>query len=161
MIERFRRTGIRLDREGRFWHEGREIEHRGLRRGLLRWLDVLDDGRPILRLDALRYAYIDVEDAHLLVTSLSWDGDVARLVLNDGSEETLDPETLRVGDDHAMYCSVRGGTLEARLTRPAYYALAERIEESSGAFGLRLGDRFFVIEARQRQGQAEPSPAQG
>ena len=70
-LERFRQTGIRLDREGRFWHEGGEIVHAGLRRALLRWLDHLDDGRTILRLDDDRYVYLQVEDAPLLVVGVS------------------------------------------------------------------------------------------
>src|SRR5262249_34555219 len=65
MIEKFRSIGLRLDRNGRFWHEGVEVTHPRLRQALLRWLDVRDDGRDIVRLDAQRYAYIDVEDAHL------------------------------------------------------------------------------------------------
>src|SRR5687768_16091787 len=87
MIERLRQTGIRLDREGRFWHEGREVTHARFRTTLLRWLDRLDDGRPILRLDAKRYAYVDVDDAHLLVTAARWTGERVRIVLNDGCEE--------------------------------------------------------------------------
>lgn len=136
MIERMRQTGIRLDREGRLWHEGREITHSGLRQALLRWLDVLPDGRPILRLDSRRYAYLDVEDAHLLVTSTRWEGDRAILTLNDGSEEELDYSTLRQGRGYALYCRVRGGTLEARFTTPAYYALAEHILETDHGFAL-------------------------
>ena len=145
LLERFRQTGIRLDREGRFWHEGAEIEHPGLRRALLRWMDVLDDGRPILRLDEHRYAYVDVDDAHLLVTSIAWDGDRAIATLNDGSREEIDYASLRVGRGHALYCKVRGGRLDARITQPAYYVLAERIEERGDDFGLPVGDRFYVI----------------
>src|SRR5262245_13060798 len=105
MLERFRQTGIRLDREGRFWHEGIEVTHPRLRQALLRWLDRRDeDGRPILRLDERRYAYVDVEDADLLVLSARWlAGDHLMLSLNDGSEEELDYATLRVGSANAMY----------------------------------------------------------
>ena len=128
MIERFRQTGIRLDREGRFWHEGAQVSHQGFQRALLRWLDRLEDGRPILRLDERRYAYLDVEDAHLLVLSARWDGDRAFLTLNDGSEQELDYASLQVAEDDALYCSARDGQLEARITTPAYYVLAQRIE---------------------------------
>jgi hypothetical protein len=141
LIERFRRTGIRLDREGRLWHEGAEIAHPGFRRALLRWLDRLDDGRPILRLDARRYAYIDVEDAELLALSARWDGDRAWLRLNDDSEEELAYDSLERGPDHALYCCVRGGRLTARLTTPAYYVLAERIRAADA------DERSFVIDA--------------
>jgi hypothetical protein len=62
MIERLRRSGIRIDKEGEFQHEGAPVRHEGLRQALFRWLDRLDDGRYILRLDAARFAYVDVDD---------------------------------------------------------------------------------------------------
>jgi uncharacterized protein len=146
MIEKFRQTGIRLDREGRLWHEGAEISHPGLRRALLSWLDLREeDGRPILRLDERRYAYIDVEDAHLLVTSARWQDDRALLSLNDGSDEELAYDTLEVGDGEALYCRVRDRRLCARVTTPAYYVLAERIEETGDGFVLRAAGQAFPI----------------
>ena len=149
MIERLRQTGIRLDREGRFWHEGAVVTHRGFQRALLRWLDRLDDGRPILRLDERRYAYVDVDDAELLALSARWQGDRAFLTLNDESDEELDYASLEVDADNALYCSARGGRLTARITTPAYYALAERIEETStGRFVLRAAGAEHAIGRR-------------
>jgi hypothetical protein len=144
MLERFRQVGIRLDREGRLWHEGAEIQHPGLRRALLRWIDRREDGRPILRLDERRYAYIDVEDAELLVLSVRWEDERAWLLLNDDREEELDYGSLEIGADNALYCRVRGGRLRARLTTPAYYALAERIQPADADEGS------FVLDARGR-----------
>jgi hypothetical protein len=153
MIERFRQTGIRLDRQGRLWHEGAEIAHPGLRRALLRWMDRLDDGRPILRLDQQRYAYVDVDDAHLLVTSARWQDDRAFVTLNDGSEQELEYHSLQRAADDALYCTVRGGRLDARVTTPAYYVLAERIAPSpsqDSAFVLRARGQEFAIGQRAR-----------
>ena len=152
MIESFRRTGISLDREGRLWHEGAEIAHAGLRRAILRWLDRRDDGRPILRLDEQRYAYIDVEDADLLALSARWDGDRAWLRLSDETEEELDYASLESSDDNALYCRVRGGRLTARITTPAYYVLAERIRPADAAEGVDAGtdETSFVLDARGR-----------
>ncbi|HUH02248.1 MAG TPA: hypothetical protein VML75_09635 [Kofleriaceae bacterium] len=158
MLERFRRTGIRLDREGRFWHEGAEITHGGFRRALLRWLDRLPDGRPILRLDEQRYAYVDVDDACLLVTSLRWSGDRGIATFNDGTESEIDYASLGVGEADALYCAARGGVLDARLTTPAYYALVDRLEETAGGYALRARGRLFPIG--QRQHQSEPRAPQ-
>lgn len=145
MIERLRQTGIRLDREGRFWHEGAVVTHRGFQLALLRWLDRLEDGRPILRLDEKRYAYVDVDDADLLAVSARWDGDRMLLGLNDETEEELDYASLRVGADNAVYCSARGGRLTARITTPAYYVLAERIEDTPDGFALRAAGELHPI----------------
>lgn len=148
-LERFRQTGIRLDREGRLWHEGGQVEHDGLRRAFLRWLDVLDDGRPVLRLDEKRYAYLDVEDAHLLVVSARWQGDRAFVTSNDGAEQELEYRSLVVGADEALYCRLRGDRLDARVTTPAYYVIAERIEpDGSGGFALRAAGQRFAIGPR-------------
>lgn len=147
LIEKLRQTGIRLDREGRFWHEGQEITHGGFRRALLRWMDRLPDGRPILRLDENRFAYVDVEDAHLLAVSARWDGDRARLTLNDGSEEELDYASLRVGEGHALYCKVRNG-LDARITTAAYGVLAQRIVEQDGQPALQAAGATWIITPR-------------
>lgn len=156
MIEKLRQTGIRLDREGRLWHEGSEITHAGLRRALLRWMDRLDDGRPIIRLDERRYAYIDVDDAHLLVLSARWQGDRAFVSLNDGSEEELDYGSLQVSPDHVLYCRVRDGRLDARITTPAYYVLAERIAPSGqdgdgDSFVLRACGQGFPLGRRMQR----------
>lgn len=149
MIEKFRQTGLRLDREGRFWHEGAEVTHEGFRRALLRWIDLrAEDGRPILRLDERRYAYVDVDDTPLLVVSATSHDDRITVALNDGSSEELAYDTLAVGDGDALYCRVRGGRLEARITTTAYYVIAEHIEAEGDGFALRLGDRSFPIGER-------------
>jgi hypothetical protein len=144
-IERLRQTGIRLDAQGRFWHEGELVSHKGFQRALRKWLDVLPDGRPILRLDDKRYAYVEIEDAFLLVTSARWDGDRAFVQLNDDSGEELAYGTLEQGDDDALYCKARGGKLRARITTPAYYVLAERIEETDDGFALRAAGELHPI----------------
>jgi hypothetical protein len=145
-LERFRRSGIRLDAEGRFWHEGAQVEHRGLRAALWRWLERNPDGRYVLRLDAARFVYLDVEDAPHAVRSLRWDGDRALLRLADDTEEPLDPATLRLGAASAggaaaAYCRVKGGRFEARFTPGAWAALGERLEERDGGFWL-LGHKL-------------------
>ena len=125
------------------------MTHAGFRRALLRWLDRLPDGRAILRFDERRYAYVDVEDADLLALSARWAGERAILVLNDEQEEELDPTTLELGDGGALYCRVRGGVLTARITTPAYYVLAERIDETAaGVFALRSAGQLHPIQRR-------------
>src|SRR5215813_7872677 len=128
MIEKMRAIGLRLDRSGTFWHQGTAVTHARLRQALLRWLDVLDDGRNIVRLDDKRYAYVDVEDAHLRATSARWDGDRCLLLWDDGHEEELDYSSLSQGSDHALYANVRG-KLKGRIGGSAYHQLAEHVVE--------------------------------
>jgi uncharacterized protein len=152
-LERVRRSGIRIDRQGRFWHEREMVRHQGLRRALLRWLDRLapPDGRYILRLDEERFAYVDVEDTPLVATSLRWEGQRALLGLTDGAEEALDPATVTVDDMGILRCQVRGGRLEARLATAAAAALAERIElDAHGRPVLRAEGEAVKIPRRGR-----------
>jgi hypothetical protein len=145
VIEKLRTIGLRIDRAGRLWHQGEEVAHPRLRQAILRWLDVRDDGRDIVKLDDVRYAYVDVEDAHLRATSARWDGDAVTLHLDDDTEEELDYGSLRLGEAGAMYCRVRGGRLRARLTTMAQQVLAPHIVEDSTA---RSG---FSLAARGRR----------
>jgi hypothetical protein len=127
LIERLRRSDIRIDREGQLWHEGQTIDHAGLRQALFRWLDRLPDGRYVFRLDAQRYAYLGVEDTPLVVRAARWDGERLLLSLSDGAEEPLDPATMTIDGEGILRCLVRDGRLEARLSTSAATVAAERI----------------------------------
>ena len=147
LIERLRRSDIRIDREGQLWHEGQTIDHAGLREALFRWLDRLPDGRYVFRLDATRFAYLDVEDTPLVVRALRWDGERALLSLSDGAEEPLDPRTLTVDAAGVLRCQVRAGRLEARLSNSAAAALAEKVEPGDPP-RLRMAGELLAIAAR-------------
>ena len=140
-IEKLRQSGIRVDREGRFMHEGAEVTHEGLRRALFRWLDRNDDGRYVLRLDERRFAYLDVDDTPLVVRAARVDpaGGIL-LALSDGAEEPLDPATLTVDDAGTLRAWVRGGRLEARMASSAVAALGDLIFDDDTGPSLRVGD---------------------
>jgi hypothetical protein len=129
-IERLRKSGIRLDAEGRFWHEGQEVTHEGMRHAFFRWLDRNPDGRYVLRLDERRFVYLDVDDSPFVVGSLRWTGDRAFVRLSDKSEEELDYRSLRLRGGTA-YSTVKG-RFEARFATSAWNALAERLVERDG-----------------------------
>jgi uncharacterized protein len=158
-LERVRRSGISIDREGRFWHEGEMVRHEGLRQALFRWLDRLpldppgpDAGRHILRLDAQRFAYVDVADTPLVATSLRWEAagadERALLGLTDGSEVPLDPTTLTVDDAGTLRCQVRPNGVEARLATSAAATLAERIETRPDGPQLQIAGRVQPLRPR-------------
>jgi hypothetical protein len=148
-IERLRRSGIRVDREGRFIHEGGEVTHEGLRRALFRWLDRLPppDGRYILRLDERRFAYLDVDDTPLVARAARVDGaGTIWLALSDGAEERLDPATLTADADGVLRAWARDGRLEARLATSAVAALGDLLTETSdGRPALRVAGRTMPL----------------
>lgn len=144
-IEQMRAIGLRLDRSGTFWHQGTQVTHPRLRQALLRWLDVRgDDGRDIVRLDDKRYAYVEVEDAHLRALSARWDGDRCSVLWDDDQTEELAYGSLRQGEDHALYARVRE-RLRGRIAGPAYHAVAEHIVEDGAGFSLVAAGRRWPI----------------
>jgi hypothetical protein len=154
ILERIRQSGIRIDREGQFIHEGEPVRHQGLRRALFRWLDrdAERPGRYVLRLDEQRFAYVDVDDTPLVVRALRTAGDTVRLQLSDGGEESLDPTTLTIDGDGILRCQARGGRLEARLATSAAAALAEHLVETPDGPALRVGGRAVPIGRRAPPG---------
>ncbi|MEO8846635.1 MAG: hypothetical protein ABI591_27055 [Kofleriaceae bacterium] len=138
-----RAIGLRLDRDGTFWQEGAAVTHARLRQALLRWLDVRDDGRDIIKLDDQRYAYVDVEDAHLRARSARWDGARCMILWDDDQEAELEYGALRQAPDHALYTTVR--RLRGRIGGPAYHAVAEHIVEAGGGFVLEAAGQRWPI----------------
>ena len=148
LLERLRRSGIRIDRDGEFQHEGEPVRHEGLRQALFRWLDRGDDGGVVLRLDAERFATVEVDDTPLVARSARRDGERVTLGLSDGREELLDPSTLDLDDAGVMRCRVRGGRLEARLSSSAAVVVAELMEGDPARPLLRLDSRVFPVPRR-------------
>ncbi|MGE3455961.1 MAG: hypothetical protein AB7O24_12680 [Kofleriaceae bacterium] len=139
-----RAIGLRLDRSGTLWHQGSPITHQRLRQALLRWLDVRDDGRNIVRLDDKRYAYVEVEDAHLRAKSARWDGDRCTVLWDDDQEEELDYGSLTQAADNALYARAHQ-RLRGRIAGPAYHAVTSHVVERDGGFELDAAGRAWPL----------------
>ena len=142
MLEQMRQIGLRLDRAGVFWQGGDPVTHVRLRQALLRWLDVRD-GKNVVRLDDKRFAYVDIEDAHLRALSARWDGDRCFVRWDDDQEAELDYTSLAVAPDNAFYARIRD--LRGRIAGPAHAAIAERIVEHGDRFTLAAAGREWPI----------------
>lgn len=147
LLEQMRQVGLTLDRAGTLTHQGSAVAHPRLRQALLRWLDVRDDGKDIIRLDEKRYAYVEVEDAHLRALSARWDGDRCFVLWDDEQEAELAYATLHQAADHALYAAPRA-RLRGRIAGPAYHAVAEHIEAAGEGFVLvAAGQRWPIADA--------------
>ena len=134
---------LRIDADGDWWDGDVQITHAG----------ILGNLRGNLTRDADGYFIqtrvripVQVVDAPFVVARIERRGDTLRAWLNDGSEQDVDPATLRIGRGDVPYCGVARG-FEARLTRAAAYqllALAE-YDERSGRGALRLGAREYPL----------------
>ena len=137
---RSRESTLRLDGEGRFFHDDAVVEHPKLAAALHTWIARHpDDGRYILT-NGYDWTYFTVEDVPFFVRSIKAEGDDAILVLSDGTEEPLDPSTLLMGPRGDLYLQVkreaqdkgRGGPFDAKMTRFAQTQLGPFLSEDGG-----------------------------
>jgi len=144
---------LTLDREGRWFHEGRPIEHPGLVGVLNRHLTVLDDGTVEVRVPNRGFverAVVTVEELPYYVTSVT-PGVPLRVRLNDESEEALSPADLWLVGDDRLYGRVKGGRWPARFLRDAWLALAPCFDEDgAGGWVLRLGGSATPLRSEPR-----------
>ncbi|MBI3202970.1 MAG: DUF1285 domain-containing protein [Myxococcales bacterium] len=147
---RSRESTLRLDSEGRFWHDGVRVEHPGMQRAFASWIDRHpDDGRFILQ-NGYDWTYFDVEDVPFFVQKLRVTAEGASVVLSDASEEPLDPGTLSVGANDAVYLRVKGGRFEARFMPEAQTELAPLlVETDAGEPALRLSGATYPVRPRE------------
>jgi hypothetical protein len=156
---RSRESTIRLDTEGRFWHEGNLVEHAKLAQAMHGWVSRHpDDGRYILT-NGYDWTYFMVDDAPYFVRSvrLAEEEGGVLLELSDGTEEAWDPGSSRIGANDALYARVKGkserGPFEAKFTRFAQAQLAPvLVAEDEGSLAsprpaARIGGRVVRIGA--------------
>ncbi|NOZ85397.1 MAG: DUF1285 domain-containing protein [Deltaproteobacteria bacterium] len=145
--------GIRLDKNGRFWHKGAPVTNPKVHELFSRSLKRLDNGTYTLCIGP-DSCIIEIEDTpyvvrRLNVTKAGGDGPLTVMIeLSDGTKEELDPATLSISRDNVLYCEVKGGEHSARFDRPPYMALAEYVVQTGRGFALQIGDKLFKIRER-------------
>ena len=135
-------SGLRLDKDGRFWHRGGLVEHARTAAVLHQGIHRAPDGRWATRIGK-DWGYLDVEDAALWVRRVEPHGNRLRAQLASGEWWSSIPATLAAGADDALYARVRGE--RARLTRAAQLSLSDSLHEDPSGFLLRLADESFRI----------------
>jgi hypothetical protein len=147
-------SGMRIDRDGRWFHDGEPIRRPALVRLFSTILRKDDEG--FMLVTPVEKLSIAVEDAPFLA--------VAMTAAGDGENQSL-TFTTNVGDDvtagpnHALrfepdsrngapipYLHVRRG-LEAKLARSVYYDLVACAVERGGNLGVWSSNEFFVLGA--------------
>ena len=144
---------IRIDKEGVWYYGENEIFRKEII--LLFYENLTQDqsGRYLIALGDER-CYIEIEDAPFVVKSVdrktpeSKNRELIYLHLSDESREPLDPDTLRVGRENVLYCSIRKASLTARFSRAAYYQIANYIEYDTAkdAYYIFLNGQFYYIK---------------
>jgi len=136
---------LRVDRDGEWHDSGVQITHPG----------VLANLRGNLRKDAEGYFIqtrvripVQVEDVPWVVIRVEPRGERLHVLLNDATEEDVDPRALRISAQDVPYSPVKGGAFEARFSRAATFqllALVDHDERDSGGGVLRVGGREFPL----------------
>ncbi len=125
---RSRESSIRLDAEGRFFHDTEPFEHRGMARAFATWIQRHpDDGRYILN-NGYDWSYFAVEDVPYFVERVRETEAGPVLVLSDGSEEPLDALSVVLGPGDKLYVKVKGGAFDARFRQSAQIELGPWLE---------------------------------
>ena len=131
---------IRIDKEGNWYYQDLPIINKKIYLYLNQCLSQEPSGRYILSMNG-ENCYLEVEDTPFVIQEVylpSDSGQLSSLVvkLNDGTEEILKADTLRVGHDNVLYCRVKDGLHEARLLRNAYYQLGEFLQQDGQNYYL-------------------------
>lgn len=127
--------------DGRWYADEDPVLHERLARLFSRYVRRKPSGGYEIWIDERYHADVDVEDTPYVVIAVDTDATGRFTVeLNDGAIELLNPDSLLVGAKDVLYCAVKRGAERARFLRPAYYQLANSIEEiGAGQFQLRCG----------------------
>lgn len=146
-------SGMRIDAEGRWYHEGAPIARPALVGLFARLLRREADGRHML-VTPVEMLDIDVADAPLIAIDMASDGqgEARTLRFRIGATDAwvvADAAHPLIVEDGARgprpYIALDAG-LRARIARPVYYALAElALAESHEPPGLWSGGRFHRL----------------
>jgi len=148
-LERLRSaSGLSVDAEGHFLHQGEPITHARTLEVLWRTLAPAPDGRWLVTIGR-ESAYVTVDETPWVVRGLRVEGVPPRritLLLAGGREAPLQPETLRLAADGVLRCDLP--TAPARFSRAGHIALGTLLEEDppgSGRFVLPLAGIWHPV----------------
>ena len=154
---RSRESSIRLDGEGRFWHDGELVAHPGVAAAMHSWIGRHPDDARYVLTNGYDWTYFTINDAPYFVRALRAEPARLVLILSDATEEAWDPECTRIGAQGALYAKVksgaaagRAGAFEAKFMRHAQSALGPLLVEGSPP-AVRIGGRLHAIGARSAE----------
>ncbi len=149
--ERLSPCGIYVDADGEWYHGENRIFRPEILELLYDKLEVVPGGEYVLA-DTKGKCLLEVEDTPYIVSRVDLETSRAaeeRILLglkHLPKQEILDPGTLRVGENNVLYCRILDGRFKARFSRPAYYQIAEFIEETpAGEFIVKINGIGYPI----------------
>ena len=140
-----RNSKLRIDKEGRWWLDRHLVENERVQTLFHKCLSKDDATERLMLTVGTQWAYVQtVDDTAWFISRVQVDATGCRLMLADGTKETLDPTSLSMASDTDVYCVI-GGNRRARFLRTALIDLAPYLEETTHGIGIRLGTVVYDI----------------
>ncbi len=144
---------IKIDKEGTWYYRGAHMFRKDILCIFFENIKIDAYGNYLIELGE-EICYLDVEDTAFVVTAVyktrqeDDTTDQIDVLLTDDSLEKLDLNTLYVGKENVLYCSVKDKKFKARFSRNSYYQLAQFIEpdEKENCFFISLNNEKYYIE---------------
>jgi hypothetical protein len=132
---------IRIDKEGNWYYQDLPIINKEIYLHLNKCLKKDPSGKYVLLMNGEK-CYLEVEDTPYVIQEVCLGSATKRnpslfVRLNDGTEEELRVDTLRVGKDDVLYCKVKDAQYDARFLRASYYQLAKFLQYD--------GERYYLL----------------
>jgi hypothetical protein len=153
LMQNIQSSEIFVDEEGDWFNEGIAISREDIVQFFLENVQELPDGSYLIVWGDCRCT-VRVADSPFLVSRVDLSGgmgegpDQVLLKLKHLPQPViLDPQTLFSGSNNVLYCRVHESKHRARFSRPAYYQLAQWIDEDpeTEGFCLKVGENRFPI----------------
>ena len=148
---------IRIDRDGKWYYRNMEMTRTDIIHYFYKHLQRDQHGDYHIKTETEQYP-IRVEDVPFIIEGLDAlttgdEGGTSSMMirLSDGSCEELQPDTLWIGNNHIVYCRIKGNEHAARFSRKAYYQLAKHIEgdENLNRYSITIGNVSYPIHEIQ------------
>lgn len=137
-------SGIELDEQLRWWHDGEPVEHPKIIETFNRGLKVTDDGKFKLEVGN-DWCFVKVHGPAFGVLAVDVSDDGLSVRLSDRTAELLDVSSLSQSDDGVLTVKVKGGLATARFSRDAQFQLGELVEATERGPVLRAGGREWAL----------------
>ncbi len=142
---------IRLDAGGNWTHNGVPFTNDRIIDFFNKSIDITRDGQYVIHYGNFVYPIV-VEDVPCFITGVRFEGfgsfETVYITIRSRGEEELDPETLCVGAQNALYCRVHGGKFPAKFLHSPSFEILDRLEESDDVFYLNIAGKRIVLKEK-------------
>lgn len=145
-------SGITVDEEGNWFYQGNPIIRGDILRLFYEHLRFIPGNGYVIEWQNAFHP-VNVADTPFIITRVDAEKDGREIksiwitLKHTQDKELLNPSTIFVGRNNVLYCKIKNNAFIARFSRPAYYQLAELLEEENGEFVIKVGGTKYVITA--------------